>query len=131
MNNSMATLSGQLSTIALMTAQFMATPGLVPVFGLHIDSDPHDYAVMNVLGLLDDFDLDEAARIDAIRGWAMAMNGRLNLGEPRPAYQSTNTFRRLSAIADLPGGGRFEVFTLIARASINARLTTAGDLVAA
>lgn len=131
MNKSMLTLSGRLSTVALMMAQVMTTPGLVPVFGLHIDSDPNDTAVMNVTGLLDDFDLAEDARIDAVRAWAVAVNGRLNLDEPHVAHQSTTTFRRLTAIADLPGGGRFQVFTFIARTEVTARLTTTGDLVAA
>lgn len=131
MNKPMAALSGQLSTIALVVAQTSAVPGLVPLFTMHIDSDARHPEILNVRGLLDDFDMTEDVKIDAVRAWAVAMNGRLYLGEPRPGYQSTNTYRHLTAIADLPGGGRFEVFASIARTPITARLTNAGDLVAA
>lgn len=130
MKHPMATLSGQLSTIALVVAHVTATPGLVPLFTVHIDSASANPDTLNVRGLLDDFDLTEAEKIDAIRAWAVAMGGRLDLDEPRPAYKSKHTYRHLTAIADLPGAGRFEVFTTIDHTPITARLTNAGDLVA-
>lgn len=60
------------------------------------------------LGVVGPEEIDE---IDAIRAWALALGGHVLLDDEPFVSQATGSFRTLTAIAALPGGVLFEVWT--------------------
>src|SRR2546429_6774425 len=55
--------------------------------------------------------LAELDRIDAVREWAVALDGTTRLGTPFKDRDRIS--RRFSAVAQIPGGGTFEIRTYL------------------
>ena len=91
------------------------------------DEDADTLAVHAQLSL--GFSADDLDRIAAINQWATALGGAVRLGDEvaAPDYY----WRRLAAVAELPGGLRAEVWTHLTYQLPTGAVTTAARLLAA
>lgn len=97
-------------------ADFLASlPALADLPALHsldvTDSYPRGWRVRAQIG---GDHCGEPAEIDAIRAWAHALGGHLELSKPSVSSYG-NAFRTLTAVTTLPGGARFTVWAHIDR----------------
>lgn len=81
---------------------------------LHIGQNHRDGWKTGVMAMLDGYGLSELEEIDAVRSWAVALDGVLRLNDDDFGGEH-DSYRQLAAIAVLPDGSRFEVWTHLHR----------------
>jgi hypothetical protein len=83
---------------------------------LQIGQNHRDGWRTGVTAQLTSYGLSESEQIDAIRTWAMALNGVLRL-DAEDYQDGDKTHRQLAAVAVLPDGSQFEVWIFLYRAA--------------
>src|SRR5438270_423990 len=94
-------------------AQFLdelISNGLPEVYGVKVEYS-RSRKTWTGKSLLNSFGMDESQEIDAIREWAVALGGHLELGDE---YVSGHkVIRALDAVKAIDGGGSFTVSTFL------------------